>query len=258
MRTTYVIGDVHGCNEELVDLLVEVYHDCGGDPCDIVFAGDMIDKGSDSHSVVLQIQTMMKTQDEFTGVFGILGNHEDKFLRWLGHEYRRSHFPDYKNPILKKTEWNIPLVRWAKEEGGAAWLKSLPLHYKIPDSDYVVVHGGVPPVIDQLAGDWDSASRFAKTILFTRFVNPGGNMVALGKETEEDKWWAEAYDGRFGTVIYGHQPSRDVVFHEHAIGIDTGCCFGGKLTALKLPSRELIQVKASKAYATPYSDESFL
>ena len=135
-------------------------------------------------------------------------------------------------------------------------LESFPLWYKIPEHDVIVVHGGIAPAHKNLPPkNILEASRFQKSVMFTRFVNPQGHMVQLGMETHEDIWWAESYDGRFGKAIYGHQAYQEVKYHAHAIGIDTGVVYGNKLTAYRVSDGHLIQVKAQEAYAQPYASE---
>jgi diadenosine tetraphosphatase ApaH/serine/threonine PP2A family protein phosphatase len=106
------------------------------------------------------------------------------------------------------------------------------------------------------------ANKHQKNVLRVRYVSPEGRMVPLGEENldQGDKWWADLYDGRFGTVIYGHQPYDEVAFSKHAIGIDTGCVFGGKLTALRLSKdgdHKVLSVQAKAKYAKSYAEEKF-
>lgn len=86
----------------------------------------------------------------------VMGNHENKLLRWCNHEYRREKFPSYKNPIDRKPEWNIPLAKWAMGDTSlnppttSSPLAKFPLWIKIPNSDYLIVHAGLPGIIKQL------------------------------------------------------------------------------------------------------------
>ena len=266
-KDTYVIGDIHGCIDEMIDLVVEVYHQHGakyGDkaPLRIVFIGDLIDKGPSSIEVIenalMLINSSPNPDDE---VIWLMGNHEEKFYRWSVHEESRkwSNF-NYENPIFRKEEWNLPMEAWVTENRD--FLSSLPMWYKIPNTNYICVHGGFAPAMKELppAHRIDErgvpASRFARSMLFTRFVDPKGYFVALGKETSEDEWWAKVYNGRFGKAIYGHQAYEEVQFFEHAIGIDTGCVYGNKLTALRVSDEFLIQVESRRKYAVAYASEA--
>jgi diadenosine tetraphosphatase ApaH/serine/threonine PP2A family protein phosphatase len=72
-------------------------------------------------------------------------------------------------------------------------------------------------------------------LTLTRYLNPEGQFVSLGHETPQDLFWAESYDGRYGRIVFGHQPFPDDPAPRrfpHAIGIDTGCVQGGRLSAL--------------------------
>ena len=76
-----------------------------------------------------------------------------------------------------------------------------------------------------------------------------------GKEEEEDPFWAESYDGRFGTVVFGHQAFGEAKFFNHAVGIDTGCVYGNKLSAIIFENETMapsvISVNSKKIYMKP-------
>ena len=138
----------------------------------------------------------------------------------------------------------------------------------------VVVHAGFFPKffvdyaedgLSRIRDDWHKGggkymSR-ARRFLRVRYVNPEGNMVALGQEKEGDYFWAESYDGAQGYVFYGHQPYLKPSIPrswEHACGIDTGCCFGGRLTAAVVIDdphhAKFVSVDALDVYAAPRED----
>jgi diadenosine tetraphosphatase ApaH/serine/threonine PP2A family protein phosphatase len=95
-------------------------------------------------------------------------------------------------------------------------------------------------------------------LTFCRFVNPQGQTVVLGQEQPGDYFWAEGYGGDWGRVFFGHQPFLSGVRHfPHAIGLDTGCVFGGQLTAACLSPEgalSFVSVPAEQAWAEPLSD----
>ena len=249
---TYVIGDVHGCIDELINLLWEIYVIEGHSQLRFVYIGDLIDKGPDSIAALEEAMAYIGKRHPTDESVILMGNHEDKFQRWLGHEYRRGIFPDYKNPILKKPEWNIPLINL----GNTGKIKQLPLWYKIPETGHICIHAGIPLNMKELPDpDWEKASRKDKTLLFCRYVNQEGGVIPLGQEGPDDPFWADVYDGRFGPAIYGHQAYKEVKIHKHAIGIDTGVVYGNKLTAYCPNTEIIIQVNANRAYAEPYSSE---
>jgi len=251
-RVDYVIGDVHGCFAELSDLIVKICEDAWGDKGDIHlwFIGDLIDKGPKSEAV---LESVLLDQKPRIVKHSILGNHEEKMIRWCRAQARQES-GGARNEIVDR--WNFSAIR-----DYADLLSTLPLYAYLPDYNVLLVHGGIEPKMTELPPvSLDKASKSQKNILRVRYVSPEGKMVSLGAEDLEqgDKWWADLYDGRFGTAIYGHQPYEEVVYHPHAIGIDTGCVYGNKLTALRLSldgKHTLIQVDAKKKYAKSYDEE---
>jgi hypothetical protein len=247
MMRTYFIGDVHGCVSEL-DALVDLLAPTSGDR--LVFLGDYVDRGPDSLGAVRRVKALV---DRYPGSAAIAGNHEESLLRkhWKGKD----------------------LPEWAAAATDADWafLDSLPLIHRVVDLDVVAVHGGFfpnyfvkhGPYIDE-AVDWrtqkskraDRARRFLRV----RTVSPEGQMVSLGSETAADRHWSEVYDGCVGYAFYGHDPRlvppepRRAPF---ALGMDTGCCFGGRLSAAvvcegETPAQaEVRSVPAERQYAEP-------
>ena len=94
----------------------------------------------------------------------------------------------------------------------------------------------------------------------TRYLDPTtGKMLELGKNKPGDPFWAEVYDGRFGHVVFGHEPLYGVTFFPHATGIDTSAVYGGLLTALvyedESTNPKVVQVRASQAYAARLEEQ---
>lgn len=249
---SYIVGDVHGCYIELIDLLAAIYEDAGEAEIKIYFIGDLIDKGPDTDKVLKLVEEdfLMHTKFAF-----ILGNHEEKFLRWCAAQKREDE-GGAKNEI--KNRWGFEKIREFE-----ALLREAPLYIELPEYKVILVHGGIEPKMTELPPPaLKDANKHQKNVLRVRYVSPNGRMVSLGEEKldEGDEWWADVYDGRFGTAIYGHQPYAEVAFHKHAIGIDTGAVFGNKLTALRLSkdgNHKVISVPARQKYAKSYSEEKF-
>jgi len=253
MRTKrYVVGDIHGCYDEFMDLMVEICNDAGQNPIEVYLLGDLIDKGPKSVQVVTEF---LGTLGVGIKLFCIMGNHEEKFVRWNSHETVRLK-TGKANPTKAHYDYT-GLTSFAEK------LRELPLWIKIPDSDVLLVHGGIEPAMKSLPPDKLEGCRKAeKNLLRVRYVNTNGYMVPLGEESLEqgDSWWAEQYDGRFGLVIYGHQAFQEPKIDKHAIGIDTGCVHGNKLTAVCIDENlrtnpKFIQVKAAKKYASTYEED---
>ncbi len=235
---TIVIGDVHGCLEELEELLGRTAP-VPGDR--LVFLGDLLDRGPDPVGVLRRVREL--------GAECVLGNHEEKHLRFAAHEARRRADPRYRNPMrpfdAKRAAEHAHLTH-----DDLLWLASLPRWIAL-DRGWVAVHGGLVPGVPLSAQppDWT---------LKLRYVDAAGRPVprdAGDAGLPGVRRWAEAWDGP-SSVVYGHfphelgEPRRDepkpgVV----CMGIDTGCVYGGALTALVLPAVELVQVPSRQRAA---------
>ena len=106
------------------------------------------------------------------------------------------------------------------------YLESLPLYLKF--QDITIVHGGIQNHIylDNLS------KREVQNILRLRYLDKEENFVAYGKEDENSIFWADVYNGSNGFVVYGHQWFNDVKKNDYSLGIDTGCVYGNKLSAI--------------------------
>lgn len=214
----------------------------------LVLVGDLLDKGPDPVGCVRYAREI--------GARMILGNHEEKALRWLKHEGRRLENPKYKNPMkaldpVKESQW-----RDLSDED-VAWLRALPAMLRF--DNWVVVHGGLLPGVPL-------ENQYADTLVRVRWVDAGGKMLSLDpgnpQQPPGSKFWAEVYDGPLN-VVYGHaahsltEPRVDRNgLGAEVWGIDTGAAYGGRLTALVLETREVLQVQASRAYAEDFTDRS--
>lgn len=237
MRTV-VIGDVHGCLAELDELLAAV----DLRPSDrLVMLGDLLDRGPDPVGVVRRVRAL--------GAECVYGNHEDKHVRWATHEARRRAKPGYRNP-MKSMRADDAAANAALTDEEVAWLDGLPSWLELGDG-WVAVHAGLEPM-----APLETQSR--KRVARIRWVDERGRMKGGDDPTVQPpgtRLWSEAWPGP-QSVVYGHhvlgmaaprvdRPAPGV----ECWGIDTGCCFGGRLTALILPERKVVQVAAHAAYA---------
>ena len=248
---TIIVGDIHGCLDELNQLL-ERLRPVPGDQ--VHFLGDLVDRGPDSLGVVRRVRALL---NEFPGSVCIAGNHEDKALR-----YR---------------ERGRPLPAWAEAAEPADWrfLEELPLIQKLPEYEAVMVHGGFFPAFFEAYGElgevpanWRPArgkrADRMRRFLRIRKVNEAGNMVSLYQTTDEDRHWAQTYDGREGFAFHGHDARPDLAEPEivgHTMNLDTGCCFGGSLSAAILEpgmagaDAATLSIRARETYSRYYADE---
>ncbi len=247
MRRDIFIGDVHGCLEEL-DELLERLAPAAGDR--LFFVGDLVDRGPDSVGAIRRVRELLEAHP---GSAVVMGNHEEKVLRFR--------------------ERNRPLPEWGADATDADWafLDEMPLFVRVPECAALMVHGGIFPrffeahgELGELATSWrkDRGKRAERLRRFLRVrqVNDRGDMVHLDDTARAADHWSDLYDGREGFAFYGHDPQLDPPEPRrspHALGLDTGCCFGGRLTAAIVAEgstprdAELVSVAARAQYAEP-------
>ena len=250
--TTFIIGDVHGMKRELQRLITRLAPKNGDT---LVFVGDLIDKGEDSPGTVRFIRELSETAP--FEIIVVEGNHEDKHKRYRRNLHIRPKVAQQQ--ALHSPELNTITAELSTED--VEFLeKSLPF-YRIAEHDILVVHGGITGDMRKFPASVNAARNLAgkrkkhfQLTMRTRYITPEGKFVRLGAETSRDKFWAAVYDGRFGHVVFGHQPFIDKpALFPHATGIDTGAVFGGRLTALVVDAsgkRSFISV-ASRKFAEP-------
>jgi Calcineurin-like phosphoesterase len=204
---TIVVGDVHGCADEL-DALLDKVAFCTGDT--LVFVGDLIARGPKSLGV-LDIARR-------TGAIIVRGNHEDHVLRWrtaLQRERTRRTVTATLSPFHREIAAAMRPVDWSL-------LRTSPLHVDLAKHGVRVVHAGVVPGIA-------FADQSPRTLMRIRTIRPLGPRGAIGR----DVLWGSLYAGP-PHVIFGHNAAPGLQMHPWATGIDTGCVYGGQLTALVL------------------------
>ncbi|ADE56035.1 metallophosphoesterase [Coraliomargarita akajimensis] len=217
MKRTIAIGDIHGCAEEFAELLDALNLQAGDR---LIQLGDLINRGPDSRGV-LEIARDYRVE-------AILGNHEVRVLTAL-----REGRPD----ILK--DYDLETIKQLHNEDWK-YLESLPNWIHDTSSDTVFVHGGFLP--DQ---PWQQQS--VSVITTIQVLDALGHPAKRSDCPEADNW-ADSWEGP-PFVVYGHTPRPNVYQHSASIGIDTGCVYGGHLTAFILEEQSFVQVRARKAYA---------
>jgi serine/threonine protein phosphatase 1 len=253
-RNVLVIGDVHGCASELEELLSAA----DLDTIDlVVFAGDLVDKGPHTVKVVKMARKLSKQ----VPVVLVEGNHEERHRRFRRHLMRG----DTKTAHSLRDADFLQYITEQLNDKDLAFLDSAVLYYELPEHHAMVVHGGVPPKLDKLPSNRMSAveklpgksRRRAKMMQLIRYVTPDGSPVEKDKEKKGDNYWADVYDGRFGTVLFGHQPfvyAAEPVTFPNAIGLDLGCAAGNALGgAILRPGKpaEFLARPAARQYHIP-------
>ncbi len=240
-----IIGDVHGCFDELVILLehlgyeVETRADAAGGTAlsvthpkgrKVVFLGDLVDRGPGVTNVLRLVMSMVAD-----GVaLCVAGNHESKLVRKLqGRNVQVSHG---LAESLGQLEMEYPAFR----QQAAKFLDGLISHYVLDGGDLVVAHAGMKAEYQGRAS--------ARVRDFCLYGETTGETDEFGLPVRVN--WAASYRGR-AIVVYGHTPVMEPAWLNNTINIDTGCVFGGKLTALRYPEKELVSVPAARVYYEP-------
>lgn len=217
MPRTIAIGDVHGCADEFEELLnaLELAEDDR-----VIQLGDLVNHGPDSSRVV-ELARIYKVES-------ILGNHELRLLRYRKDGDKKK-LKDYDGRTLKQ----LTDQDWAYLEA---------MSETIYDSkrDTVCVHGGFLPGIPWEHQDID-------TITTIQVIDKKGR-AAKRSDAPDAPPWADSWRGS-PFVVYGHTPRPNVLDRPGSIGIDTGCVYGGHLTAYVIDDKTLVQVRARKVYA---------
>ncbi len=230
-----IIGDVHGCRSELETLLTELGYVDGHHPegRTAVFVGDLVDRGPDTPGVLRRVMAMVASGDALC----VPGNHENKLGRWLnGRTVRATHGLAETIEQLEREEERDPGFRARVRE----FVESLVSHYVLDGGALVVSHAGLP---EQYHGRTSGRVR-----AHALYGDTTGETDAFGLPVRYP--WAEEYRGR-AAVVYGHTPVPTATWLNNTICLDTGAVFGGKLTALRWPERELVDVPAERVWYEP-------
>jgi len=233
-----IIGDVHGCHTELTELLVTLGYEIDADGLSarhpggrrVLFLGDLVDRGPATPAVLRLVMGMVAEGSAMC----IPGNHEVKLLRALnGRNVTTSHGLAQS---LEQLAAEPP--EFSKQV--ATFIDGLISHFVLDEGRLVVTHAGLPA---NMHGRASGAVRS-----FSLYGDTTGETDEYGLPVRYP--WAEDYRGD-AVVVYGHTPVPEAVWLNRTICIDTGCVFGGRLTALRYPERELVSVPAHEMYYEP-------
>ncbi|WP_326710651.1 polynucleotide kinase-phosphatase [Streptomyces sp. NBC_01474] len=227
-----IIGDIHGCASELETLLTGLGYVDGVHPegRTAVFVGDLVDRGPDSPGVLRRVMAMVKSGHALC----VPGNHENKFGRYLkGRRVQHTHG-------LAETVEQFAGESEEFTQEVAEFVDGLVSHYVLDGGKLVVCHAGLPEKYHgRTSGRVRSHALYGDTT---------GETDEFGLPVRYP--WAEEYRGS-AAVVYGHTPVPQATWLNNTICLDTGAVFGGKLTALRWPERELVDVPAEKVWYEP-------
>lgn len=234
-----LIGDIHGCFDELHALLIklgyrvhkgEKYVVTHPEGRKILFVGDLVDRGPKTPEVLRIVMDMVES-----GVaFCVNGNHDDKLKRKLqGRDVKVAHG-------LAQSLAQLELEPQEFKDRVIKFLDGLISHYVLDDGQLAVAHAGLKQ---------DYIGRGSPRIrAFCLYGETTGESDEFGLPVRYP--WARDYRGRT-LIVYGHTPVPDVEWMNNTVNIDTGCVFGGKLTALRYPEKEIVSVQAAQIYSEP-------
>ncbi len=236
-----IIGDIHGCFDELVELLQKLGYqistqsngDITVEPPEgrkAVFVGDYVDRGPKVPEVLRLIMRMHETG----AALCVPGNHDVKLVRALrGRNVKQTH--GLAESLAQLTETSTEFKTHITE-----FLDGLVSHYVLDDGKLVVAHAGMKAELQGRAS--------GRVREFAMYGETTGETDEFGLPIRRN--WAEEYRGT-ATVVYGHTPVTEPQWVNRTINIDTGCVFGGELTALRYPEKELVSVAAHRTYYEP-------
>jgi protein phosphatase len=236
-----VVGDIHGCRAELEALLAElgyrITRDQAGravgahrDDRRVIFLGDLVDRGPDTPGVLRLVMGMTAAGDAFC----VNGNHENKLIRALrGRNVQITHG-------LAESLAQLAAETDDFRAGAERFLDGLISHYVLDGGRLVVAHAGLTERYHGRAS--------GRVREFCLYGQTTGETDEYGLPVRYP--WAEDYRGR-AMVLYGHTPVPAPEWINNTLCLDTGCVFGGRLTALRYPERELVSVPAAEVYYEP-------
>lgn len=231
-----IIGDVHGCYPELLSLLLKLGYEVDTSTQvpsinpkpdrTLVFLGDLIDRGPDSLAVLKLVMDLCKKGQALC----IPGNHDEKLMRHLmGHHVVPRGGIETTMPQLEGKDGH--LLNEIKD-----FLLSLPTYLILDAGKLLISHAGLKEEHHGKSGrEIREASLFGE-----------------GKDDEQGNkqgilTWIDSYEGK-ALVVYGHSPVKEPDIRKRTVNIDTGCVYGGKLTAYRYPENQLMSVDAEKQY----------
>ena len=226
-----LVGDIHGCYDELVELLTRLGYRVAEDGSSAepppgrraLFLGDLVDRGPSGAAVLRLVMGMV----EAGAALCLPGNHDDKLMRALqGREVQTMHgLAETLDQVRAEGTGFCNRVR--------DFLASLPSHYVLDGGSLVAAHAGLRENLQ------NRDSRRVRD--FCLYGDPTGKLDEFGLPVRRD--WAREYAGT-ASVVYGHTPVPEPTWCNQTINLDTGCVFGGRLTALAWPERTLTSVPA--------------
>ncbi|HTV49369.1 MAG TPA: polynucleotide kinase-phosphatase, partial [Phycisphaerae bacterium] len=235
-----IIGDIHGCYDELIELLNKLGYQPQGPGSayvhpqgrKIIFLGDIVDRGPR----IIDVCRLVKAMVDAGVALCVPGNHDIKLLKKLrGKNVQITHGLE---KTLEEIEALPTDIRGNFMRDMEEFIDDLVSHYVLDDGKLVVAHAGMK---EEMQGRGSGKVRE-----FALYGETTGETDEFGLPIRWD--WAAEYRGK-AFVVYGHTPVPEPEWLNHTINIDTGCVFGGRLTALRYPEMELLDIPAKRTYS---------
>ncbi|MFC4403262.1 bis(5'-nucleosyl)-tetraphosphatase PrpE [Gracilibacillus xinjiangensis] len=239
-----IIGDIHGCYNELLALIEELGYKWQNDELNhpdnrkIAFVGDLTDRGPESIKVIKLVYQLVINNKS---AYYVPGNHCNKLYRYfLGNNVKQQH--GLETTVAEYVQLPENEQETVKQMMVELYEKA-PLYYEIPEVNAVIAHAGIKE--DYIGKQGNKVKTFVLYGDITGETHPDGRPVRRdwAKDYNGDKW-----------IVYGHTPVISPRFLNKTVNIDTGCVFGNRLTAFRLPEETIISVPSQQ----PFIEEKFM
>ena len=238
---TIIYGDIHGCLEEFKTLRSELNIT---DADREISVGDLLDRGPFSNATL--------TYARENNIELVMGNHEYKYFRYQKHDEKFKLTGKKMEMSLKDDKLEI-YNNLSKED--MEYIQEASFFIKI--DNLTIVHAGITNKIEL-----DNANKKElESLTRIRKLDENQKTLALNQTSFNSRFWTEFYEGGEGVIVYGHDAVNKVKIDKHSFGIDTGCVYGNKLTALVITdtkdpmySYDIVQVSALKVYSQNKND----
>jgi protein phosphatase len=233
-----IIGDIHGCYDEFLQLIQQLGYlmDTGipvhPDERNLVFVGDAMDRGPDS----LKMLNLLFEIQNVSTLYYSPGNHCNKFYRFAkGNQVQLTHG-------LETTVAELDALSKDKRRqflsDYRSFYEALPLYQSLDEGNLIIAHAGI-------RADMIGTPLSEKIRTFVLYGDITGQKLPDGRPLRRD--WAKHYKG-VPCIVYGHTPVTEARFVNNTVNVDTGCVFGGKLTALRYPEMEIESVLSQQPF----------
>jgi len=222
---TIIIGDLHGCYDEAIELLKK---------CDysfkdkVIFLGDLVDRGKDNDKCM---DLAMHLQDVQQSTSCVMGNHEEKHIYYEDYLKKHGKLPDKMSPTHLETRSQLSKKHYD-------FMRTMPLYLEIPEYNIICVHAGLYP-------DVPLHLQSKRHLLHIQSIKPGHQESYWASKVPDNTWkyWTNYWKGP-QRVVFGHSVLDKPLHNDYVTGIDGGAVFGMQLHALVLPENKIVTIQS--------------